>query len=174
MTFRETGDDHYVLLATDALGWVYDELGDHPRAAALAEENLKRARISGNRRMEVGLLHTLSHHAIEAGRIDEALAMVAAAHRINLDLGQHSEIVGDLSRFARALAAAGRYEASARLLGRSQAIAAELGVERVYERIRDDETLALLHVSLDVAELDAAMNAGREMATPDAVALATG
>ncbi len=173
VTFRETGDDHYVLLATDALGWVYDELGDRPRAVALGEENLRRARELGNRRMEVSSLHALAYWATEAGRTDGAIAMIAAAHRINLDLGQRSEIVGDLSRFARALAAAGRHEASARLLGRSQAIAAELGVDRVYERMRDDETLALLHIALDVTALDDALEAGRKMATPDSVALAT-
>ncbi len=173
-SFRELGDDHYILLATDALGWVYDELGDRPRAVALGEENLRRARKLGNRRIEVGALHALSYWATEAGRADEAIAMIALAHRINRDLGQRSEIVGDLSRFARALAEAGRHEASARLLGRSNAIAAELGIERSWERTRNDETVALLSVAMDVAALDAALDAGREMSTDDAVALAVG
>ena len=172
VTFREAGDDHYVLLATDALGWVYDQLGDRPRAVALGEENLRRARELGNRRMEVASLHALSYWATAARRTDEAIAMIETAHRINLDLGQRIEIVGDLSRFARALAVAGRHEASARLLGRSQALAVEAGVDRVYERVRDDETLALLHVALDAAALDAALLAGHEMTTHDAVALA--
>ena len=173
-TFRERGDDHYALLATDALGWVYEELGDRPRAVALTEENLKRARVLGNRRMEVGALHSLSYWAVEAGRTDEALAMIGMAHRINLDLGQRIEVVGDLSRLARTLAVAGRHQESARLLGRSIAIAAELGVERIYERDRDGESLAILRVAMDVAELDAAMDAGRAMTTEDAVALAIG
>lgn len=172
VTFRDTGDDHYVLLATDALGWVYDELGDRPRAVALAEENLRRAREVGNRRIEVAALHALSHFATVDGRPNEAIVMIELAHRINLDLGQPLEIVGDLSRFAQALAVAGRHEASARLIGRSNAMASDLGVDRVYERVRNDETVALLRVALDDASLDAAMGAGRDMSTHDAVALA--
>ncbi len=82
--------------------------------------------------------------------------------------------MGDLSRFARALAGAGRQQESARLLGRSAAIAAELGVERIYERDRDGESLSILRDTMDVAELDAAMDAGRAMTTEDAVALAIG
>ena len=174
VTFRELGDDHYILLATDALGWVYDELGDRPRAVALAEENLKRARMLGNRRNEVGALHALAYWAGEAGRFDEALAMIGLAHHINLDLGQTLEVAGDISRFARTLAVAGRHEASARLLGRSIAIAAELGVDRDFDRIRHGETLAILQVAFDITELEAAMTAGRDMTTHDAVALAVG
>ena len=174
VTFRERGDDHYVLLTTEALCWAYDGLGDRMRAVAMAEENLKGARVSGNRRMEVGSLHALSSWNVEAGRTDEALAMIEMAHRINLDLGQRIEVLGDLSRFARALAGAGRHQDSARLLGRSAAIAAELGVDRIYERERDGKSLAILRAAMDLAELDAAMDAGRAMTTENAVTLAIG
>lgn len=117
-------------------------------------------------------LNNLSYWAREAGRINDALAMIADAYRINLDLGQRIEVVADLSRFARALAAANRHEASGRLLGRSLAAAAELGVDRAYEHERDEETLAILRGTMDSAALNAGLAAGREMTTEDAVVLA--
>jgi uncharacterized protein HemY len=53
-TFRELGDEHYTLLATHHLAWVYERLGDPERARSLHEENLHRARATGNKRIEAG------------------------------------------------------------------------------------------------------------------------
>jgi predicted ATPase/class 3 adenylate cyclase len=170
--FRELGDDHYVLLVTDALAGTYEELGDRERALPLHGATLDGARATGNRRMEVMALHSLAYWARLDGRIGDALTMVEKAHRINLDLGQRVEIVGDLSRFARILAAADRPEAAARLLARSQALGEELGVSRQYELERDEETLTLIRARLDEAALAEAMEAGRALTVEEAVALA--
>jgi predicted ATPase/class 3 adenylate cyclase len=171
-SFRELGDDHYVMLTTDALAWTYDELGDIERARPLVEQNLARARATGNRRMEGRSLQALSNWARDDGRIDEALAMVEADHRINVDLGQRVEVLGDLSRFARILAAADRPDVAAHLLARSQALGEELGVSRPWEQDRDAETLAMLLAQLDPTALEAALTAGRALTVDAAVALA--
>jgi tetratricopeptide (TPR) repeat protein len=170
--FRELGDDHYVLLAMEVLAETYDELGDRDRALPLHEATLKRARAQGNRRMEVAALHSLAHWARLDGRVGEALKFVEEAHRINLDLGQSVEIIGDLSRFARILAADDRLDAASRLLARSLALGEELGVSRQYEFERDAETLAILHARLDEATLAQGMAAGLAMTVEEAVAFA--
>jgi tetratricopeptide (TPR) repeat protein len=171
-SFRELGDDHYVMLTTDALAWVYEELGDIERARPLVEQNLERARATDNRRMEARSLHALSTWAHQDGRTDDALSMVEAAHRINLDLGQRVEIVGDLSRFARILAVADRPDVAARLLARSQALGEELGISRPWEQDRDEETLTILRTQLEPAALTLAMAGGRALTVDEAVALA--
>ena len=173
-TFLEVGDDHYALLATDTLAWAYGELGDRPRSERLSEDVLSRARAAGNRRMEVMSLHSLSYWARLDGRIADALSMIDAAHRINVDLGQRVEIMSDLSRFASILAAADRPVDAALLLGRSRALAEELGASPLYDRERDEETLAVLHPLLDESALTEAIEAGRAMRIEVAVALAVG
>ena len=170
--FVALGDYHYVLLATDALSWAVGELGDTARAVALNEEGLDRARRSGNRRMEAESLQSLSYWAKEDGRIAEATTFVVEAYQINLDLGQRIEVAGDLSRLARILAAAGRMVEAAQVLGRSIALAEELGISRAYERDRDEETLDILREALDEAALAEAMDAGRTLTVEAAVAIA--
>jgi predicted ATPase/class 3 adenylate cyclase len=170
--FRQLGDDHYVLLTTDVLAWTLEELGDREKAHAIDKGNLQRARATGNKRIEVLVLRRLALWAQREGHIGEALALVEAAHRLNLEIGQPPEIVVDLSRFAGVLAAADRPEAAARLLARSHALGEELGVSRQYEIERDEETLSIVRARLDDDALAQAMEAGRALTVDEAVALA--
>jgi hypothetical protein len=80
--FREVGDDHYVLLATDSLAWTYGELGDAGRRRALHEEVLGQARAQSNELVVALQLDQLAIFAAGEGNVDGALSRLKESLRI--------------------------------------------------------------------------------------------
>jgi tetratricopeptide (TPR) repeat protein len=170
--FRELGDEHFTLLATQNLAWMCEELGDMDRGSTLREEVLELARAAGNQRMEAMALQGLAFHAWEACRFEDALSLIAAGYRIHADLGERDMIAGAISRFARVHAAAGRPLTAAQLLSSAKAYD-ELGESSIpWIRDLNSETLAMIRAKLDEAALEWAWQEGRTMTPDEALALA--
>ena len=170
--FRELGDEHYTLVATFNLAWMYGELGDTERDRALHEENLVRARAVGNQRMEALALSVLARYVSDEGRVEEALSMLNAAYLIARDLGDRVESADILSRFADILASAERPTTAARVLSCSETLREEFGTERTWVASRNEETLARIGAQLDETAFAEAWERGRTLTADEAVALA--
>ncbi len=173
--FRELGDDHYILLATDGLAGVYDELGDLASARPLHEENLARARAQGNRRIVALSLDQLASYARNENRIDEALTMLRESLVILRELDDLLGIGENLGRFARVFAVAGQPETAAQLLASLETLYEETGVGVLsWVAKMNAETLATIREQLDAPTLAAETARGRALTVDDAVTLALG
>lgn len=171
--FRELGDEHYALVATRTLAWKYQELGDLERFRALHEDSLLRARATGNERMAARSLCALAMLAVDEGRVQDALPMLAEAYRIDCDMGELYEIAIEFCRFAHAVTVAGRPGAGARLLARAEALRDEIGATFESWAARMNEgTLTAICAQLDEATFAEAWEQGQTLTADEAVALA--
>ena len=173
--FTELGADHDVQLVLFNLSWACEELGDVQRARDLAEELLRRARASGNRRNLAFALDLLLHFARDDGRHDEALEAAFEALRIRSDEGDVQHQLDSLSRLASIFARADRMEEAATWLSSSVHLHEELGMlVPLYQEERNEETLHILHEQLDEAAFAEAWEQGKKLTLDEAVALALG
>ncbi len=170
--FRQLADDHYILLASDALAWTYRELGDHERGRALHEEVLRLARAQSNSGVVALQLGQLATLVLRDGKIQEALSMLSEALRIYRDLGQPSGIVEILLGFAAARVLAGQAELAARLLSRAAALRVEIGGGPAWWVVEEEKTHAAIRAQLDESALAEAWEQGRVLTVDEAVALA--
>ena len=171
--FRELGDEHYILLATDGLAGVFDELGDVERARPLHEENLRRARAQSNRRIVALSLDQLASYARDEGRVEDALAMLRESLGILSELGDRLGIAENLGRFARTLAVAGRPEEAARILASSEALYEESGTGvLLWVAKMNEETRTSVRSQLDEAALADATEQGGALTLDEAISLA--
>ena len=172
--FRQAGDDENALFATRLLGWMYEELGDFEFARKVHEDNLRQARALTNKQFEGQSLGALASLAIEDGTTEEALSMLREVLRIDRDRGAPIQTALDLVRFARALAFVDDRQAeAARFLSCAQAIREETGAGTLpYLSKIIEDTLARIHMQLDVAAFAAAWEQGRTLTADEAVALA--
>jgi non-specific serine/threonine protein kinase len=171
--FRELGDGHYVLLATDGLAGVFDELGDFDRARPLHEENLRRAREVSNQRIVSLSLDQLASYARDEGRIEDALSMLKESLEILRELGDRLGIAENLGRFARVLAVAGRPEEAACTLASSEALYEESGTGVLsWVAKMNEETRTIIRSQLDEAAFAEAWEHGEALTLDEAVALA--
>jgi len=172
--FRELGDHHHDLWSTHLLAWNCYRGGDRERARALWEENLQGARATADRYVEALSLGALADNlAVEEGRVEDALPMLAEAYRINRDLGMPSaQTAMDLHRFARGLAFAGRAAAAARVFACAEALYEEIGARaRPLTAERDEKTLSAIRAQLDDSVFAEAWDQGRALTADEAVAL---
>ena len=150
--FRALGDDHYILLATDGLAGVFDELGDVANARPLHEEHLRRARALGNRRVAALSLDQLASYARDDDR---------------LGIGEN------LARFARVFAVAGRSDAAAELLAGLEVLYEETGAGVLaWVAELNEATLVLIRSRLSDEAVADAFERGRRLTVDEAVALA--
>ena len=170
--FRELGDEHYVLLATDALAWTYGELGDGERRRALHMEVLGLARAQSNAGVAALQLGQLAQFALHDGKVEEALPMLGEALNLYRDLGSPLGIVEILLGFAEAYSLAGRAELAAQLLARSAELREEIGGGPAWWVEYKDKTLAAIHAQLDDATFAEAWERGRKLSVDEATTLA--
>ncbi|MBA3475169.1 MAG: hypothetical protein H0T10_00255, partial [Actinobacteria bacterium] len=171
--FEELGDEHYTLLATRALAWMCEELGDLERFRVLTENYLRGARATGNQRLEARALGVLAGFAVNEGRTQDALSMLKEVYRIDRAVGDVREIADDLCRFGQALAAAGRAGTAARLLSSSEGLRQQIGAGAPsYIAEMNAKTLATIHAHLDAATFAEAWQQGQALTPDEAVALA--
>jgi len=171
--FRELGDDHNTLIATRALAWMHEELGDVERYRALTEENLELARATGNQRMEARALKALAQFVLEEGRIGDALSMQREALRIDVAFGEFYGIALDLSGVAMTFAATGRGQESVELVSSVQTLHVEKGAAiPSYLAGDNDKAITMARAELDEAAFAEAWERGRMLTLDEAVALA--
>ena len=171
-TFGDLGDEHYVLLATDALAWTYGELGDGERRRALHRDILARALAQSNETIVALQLAQLATFALDEGGGEDALAMLKESLRIYRDLGTLSGIAENLCRLAGALAGAGRATIATKLLSRADALRQEIGGVASWVGETNDETLARIHAQIDEDAFAAAWTYGQTLTVDEVVALA--
>jgi predicted ATPase len=170
--FRELGDEHYTLLATDGLAWMYFQLGDPERSRALHEDVLQQARAQSDEVVVAVQLFQLATFAFDEGRVQDALGMQKESLRINRDHSRPGGIVENLCHFANYLAAEGRAEMAARLLSRAEALTEEIGGVPSWVAELNHKTLKTIHTELDETALAQAWEQGRALSVDEAVALA--
>jgi tetratricopeptide (TPR) repeat protein len=170
--FRALGDEHSALLATRHLAFAHEALGERGEARALHEQNLARARSTGNQRMEASSLGALADYAMEEGRVDDAIALLRDSLRIHRELGDVLDTGVDLCRFAAALAAAGEAVTAARLLASFATIPDEVSKRRFDVDQLNDETTSRIRAQLSDAAFADACAEGGELTLDQAVDLA--
>jgi non-specific serine/threonine protein kinase len=154
------------------LAWMCYRNGERERGRALHEDNLRRARALGNAHIEASTLGALAMIAVDEGRVDDALSMLRASHRIDRDAGDPIGGARALSRVARVLAVVGSTETAALLLSRAMALYEELGGSlRPWLAEMNDETLTTIRACLDDAAFTDAWNRGRALTPEEAIAL---
>ena len=168
--FGELGDEHYVLLATDALAWTYGELGDRDRRRALHEDVLRHARAQGDDGVAALQLDQLAHQAVEEGRVDDAVSMLRESLRSYVDLGLLGGMVENFARYALVLVAQQRLEAAAELLARAEALREEIGGLVPWVADLNQETLGTIRSQLDQATFAAACERGRRLSLEETIA----
>jgi len=155
------------------LAWVVEELGDIERGRELHEENLRRARALGNRRLEAYALAQLGFVARSEGRLDEAVSMLRQSIRMTHGMEDRLELAINFGRLAAFLSDQGRWEAAAKLLAASKSLSEQLGVtDPWWAQRRNEETLAAIHAHLDDDEFDRVWDEGGRLTVDQAVALA--
>jgi predicted ATPase/DNA-binding SARP family transcriptional activator len=170
--FRALGDEHSALLATRHLAFAHAELGAPGDARALHEENLARARSTGNTRMEASSLGALAAHALEDERIEDAVVLLRGSLRLHRELGDVLDTGIDLCRFASALATTGDSLTAARLLASVAAAPDEAGTHRFSVDQLNEETTSRIRAKLSDAAFAKAWAEGSELTLEDAVDLA--
>jgi predicted ATPase len=170
--FRELGDEHYTLLATDGLAWMYDALGDPERSRALHEDVLHRARAQSDEIVVAVQLFQLAGFAFAEGRVQDALGMLKESLRINRDHDMRGGIAENLCHFAEFLAAGGKAEMAARLLSRAEVLSEEIGGVPSWVAELNEKTLTSIRTQLDEAAFAEAWDQGQALTVDEAVALA--
>jgi non-specific serine/threonine protein kinase len=170
--FRELGDQHQTLLATSLLAMTCAELGDRERARALDEDNLPRARELRNEQLEATTLDGLARHALDEGRVEDAVSMATESLRIYHDLGDPHGVAIELRRCACAFALKGRARTAARLLASAEALHEEIGGTMPWVARMTEEAVATIRTQLDEGAFAEAWEGGRKLTADEAVAVA--
>lgn len=174
--FKQIGDRHYGLIAQHNQTWITGELGDRIEEERLNREDLALAREIGNEAIEADALAQLGMGARDEGRLNEAVALLRAAIRIDQRRGMTLNVTQQLGRLSSVQVRAGEHRLAAMLLGASEAFTGQLGSEPAWWAVRRDaETVELMQADgFHGAQLDDALADGRALSVDEAVALALG
>jgi predicted ATPase/class 3 adenylate cyclase len=176
--FHEVGDEHEELEAARRLAWSHEQLGDLERSRALHEDNVRRARATGDRFVEARSLGVLGTFLLDEGRVDDAVPLLEESYRLHRKGLNHPDRYSGgivLCRFARALVLAGRLAGAAQLLACYERHSDELEVtEEDWVTEMNRETLTVIHARLDDAAFLAAWDEGKALSEDEAVELALG
>jgi tetratricopeptide (TPR) repeat protein len=168
--FAALGDDHFRLLATLNLAWVYGELGERERARPLLDDGLREARATGNKRLVTAALVAKAADEEAQGRYAEALEMLREAFEIAQETGEHVEIPYLFNGMASVLAAAGRHVAAARLLAKAAALNEEARTRaRAWNEEQAAKALATVEAALNEEAFARAWDEGLALSEDEAV-----
>lgn len=168
--YRDLGDHSRIALVLENLGDAAYRRRDYATAAALANEALTTSRAGGDILITthslIGVAQVGSitgNYARAADALNECLALtVAVGHRIGL--------ADALAACAGLVGAAGQPTASARFLGATDALCAEIGAARVFHVDQHQWALAAARAALEPGPFAAAYDAGKGWTVPHAVA----
>jgi predicted ATPase len=171
--FGTLSDDIHALYANRMLAWTYDALGDRPRARALHEENLRRARALHARDLESSVLGALASYAVDEGRVQDSVALAADSIRVARDIGSRNLVAHELCRGAAALAFAGNGELATQLLASSVAFHEDAGIKLLPHLVLENEvTLKKIHSQIDDDAFADAWKRGASLTIEEATKLA--
>jgi predicted ATPase/class 3 adenylate cyclase len=170
--YGDLGEEHAAIEAVRDLAWTYEEIGDLPRARALYEDGLRRARALANTRLEARLLGGLAIVAVDDGRVEEARSLLQENFPMYRELDDLRGTGENLCRCAHALAAVGEGPTAAQLLGASQAVFEGIGASPPWLARMNDQTLAAIRGQLDEPAVAEAREQGRALSVDEAVGLA--
>ena len=172
--FRALEDDHYVLLALDALAWTYGELGDAERRREAHEEVLREARRLGNQRVVALTLYQLASLARREGRHGDDFSMLSESLGIYRGLGEATGIAAALGEFGELLALRGDPRTAAKLVAASQTMRKKIGSGVPWVSAMNEQTLAAIRERLDEDAIAEAWEEGSRLTVDDAIDLALG
>ncbi len=170
--FRALGDEHSALLVSRNLAGTLSDLGDRDGATRLYQDNLRRARLDRNGRLEASSLGALATLAFEDGRVADALWMLRESLRLHRELADRLDTALDLARAARMLSMVGRPVEAARVVAALSAVRDELGARRWGVAAMTDDTLASVRRQLPAPEVAGALQVGSALRLEDALELA--
>jgi predicted ATPase len=165
---RQSGDGDLIMYSLWLLGWVTKELGHASRARKYTEDAQKQALLVGNKNMQSLTLEALSDFALERDP-DEAVAMLATAYRLSLELDDRWRRALVATRLGRAFAVRGDPITGARVLSRGLAMLEEMGGDPKWIKDRVDDALARIRAGLDEVEFERAWAEGRNASAEDVV-----
>lgn len=169
----ELGDEHSALLVNRNLAAISSELGDDVRARALHEDNLRRARATGNARIEASTLGHLAEIALHDDRLDDAISMLEESLAIHRRVGDRLDAAVDLCRYAGAITGSGRAQTAARLLSGFESWHDDVGpLRRSWVAELNRSTLAAVRTQLGEAAFAEAWDDGRRLTVQEAITLA--
>jgi hypothetical protein len=160
-----------MLLARRNLARIAEEL-DVLHARALHEENLRIARETANPRIEASTLGALATIALDEGRVDDALAMLAESLRLHQGLRDSLDTATDLCRTAVALTHARKPAAAVQILASFDALRQDVGAHATSLAAMNDATLSAIRAQLDTAAVAEAWEQGRHLTSEEALAFA--
>jgi predicted ATPase/DNA-binding SARP family transcriptional activator len=169
--FEELGDYHSMLLARRNLARIAEEL-DVLHARSLHEENLRIARETANPRIEASTLGALATIALDEGRVDDGLAMLAESLRLHQGLRDSLDTATDLCRTAVALTHARKPAAAVQILASFDALRQDVGAHATSLAAMNDATLSAIRAQLDTAAVAEAWEQGRHLTSEEALAFA--
>ncbi len=171
--FLACGDEHYYLVSTRLLAWMYFELGDLAKARATHEENLERARQLGHERIIGTTLGALGEYDIREWNLSAALPKLVESWEIFRALNHPFEIAVVLCRLAWVLARSGHPDAGTQVLARSLLVYEEISAPvPAWIRPTHDEIVADIRAQIDAEGYEDALGRGRLLTIEQAVALA--
>jgi predicted ATPase/DNA-binding SARP family transcriptional activator len=173
--FQQLGDDYLALCALNTLAFVHELRGDRKRGRALREDALRRARAKHTERGEAATLGVLAKHAIDDGRIEDALAMLKQSTPIKRDEGMLVE--EDLLLFAQAFAALNKPRLAAQLLSAATTLLAQKRDNRAPFCLAwlaeiEQNTVTSIREQLDQAAVRRAREEGQTLTRDQAIELA--
>ena len=169
---KEMRDEDETLVATMFLAIACAELGDRQRSRALDEENLQRAQRVRNEQIEATTLDGLARHALDDGRLDEALARAVESLRLYHKLGDPHGVAIELRRSAHAIALKGGAQTAVRLLAAAEVLSGELGGTMAWEVRITEDALASVREQVDQGAITEGWQEGGKLTSDEAVALA--
>ena len=171
--FQAIDDRHYALIAHHNQAWITQDLGDAAEAKRMHEESLLMAREIGNESIEADALAQLGLVARDEGRLDDAIALLQSATRIDASIGMHLNVATQLGRLSSVLVRRGDAAWAATLLAASDGLRAQLGGKTEWWAAqRNAETLELIHTALGAAATERLLARGATLSAEEAVALA--
>ena len=170
--FRALGDDHSALLVSRNLAGTLKDLGDRDGARVLYQDNLRRARVDHNGRLEASSLGALATLAFDDGRVADALWMLRESLRLHRELADRLDTALDLARAAQTLSMVGHPVEAARVVAALSAVSDELGVRRRDVTAMTDDTLSSVRRQLAEPEMARAWQEGSSLGLDDALDLA--
>jgi predicted ATPase/DNA-binding SARP family transcriptional activator len=167
---RETGDDRSLAAALNNLGYSLLSKNEIPRARVYCVEGLEVCRRIGHRTGVSILLGNLGLADVLEGEHDRALATFREILLHDREIGYTEGLVYGLAGFAASLAAGGRAEDAATILGAAQAGADRTGLElEALERSVEEGTIAALRERLGEELFAETRGAGAHLSLDDAI-----
>jgi predicted ATPase/DNA-binding SARP family transcriptional activator len=173
--FRNLDDKPGIAMSLNLLGELARLDGDYERAGRAYQEVIDIAREEGLKLVEAISRANLTYVAYHRGDYEQAEALALEGLRLTLDLENTHYIPLDLAMLAGPVAAQGKPEKAARLLGASEALLEKMGlVLQAGDKFEAERYEAAVRKQLDAAVFAAAWAKGRAMSLDEAVAYALG